>query len=137
MIRKIENNDYESIFSLLNQLTSAPLINKENFNTIVNNLSNNHLIFVYELDDKITGCVTLLIEQKLIHSGKCVAHIEDLVVDNNYKNKKIGSILINYCVEIANNNNCYKIILDCNENLFEFYKKLNFKKQGICMRLDL
>ena len=137
MIRKIENKDYESIFPLLNQLTTSPTINKDNFNTIINNLSNNHLILVYEFDLKIIGCITIFIEQKLIHSGKCVAHIEDLVVDNNYKNQKIGSKLINYCIEIANKNNCYKIILDCNENLLNFYKKINFKQQGICMRFDL
>tara|TARA_B100001093_G_scaffold237666_1_gene227697 strand:- start:255 stop:668 length:414 start_codon:yes stop_codon:yes gene_type:complete len=137
MIRKIEKKDYESIFLLLNQLTTSPFINKDDFNTIINNLSNNHLILVYEFDLKIIGCITIFIEQKLIHSGKCVAHIEDLVVDNNYKNQKIGSKLINYCIEIANKNNCYKIILDCNENLLNFYKKINFKQQGICMRFDL
>jgi len=136
MIRKIQNKDYDSIFPLLNQLTSSPSINKDNFNTIINHLSNNHLILVYELDSKIIGCITIFIEQKLIHSGKCVAHIEDLVVDNNYKNRKIGTELINYCIGIAKNNNCYKIILDCNENLVNFYKKINFNYQGICMRFN-
>ena len=137
MIRKIENKDYESIFPLLNQLTESPFLNRENYSNIINNLSNNHLILVYELDSKIVGCITIFIEQKLIHDGKCVAHIEDLVVDNGYKNKKIGSQLIYYCIDIAKNNNCYKIILDCNENLLNFYKKINFKEQGICMRFNL
>ena len=67
MIRKIENKDYDSIFCLLNQLTTSPFINKDNFNTIINNLSNNHLILVYELNSKIVGCITIFIEQKLIH----------------------------------------------------------------------
>jgi glucosamine-phosphate N-acetyltransferase len=137
MIRLISKEDYNSIFLLLNQLTESPNIDREIFNNIVLNLKDNHNIFVYILDNKVVGCITLLIEQKLIHSGKCVAHIEDLVVDVNYKNKKIASSLINYCIEISKKNNCYKIILDCKEELLEFYKKFDFNQQGICMRYSI
>ena len=122
------------IFDILNQLTDSPLIEYENLIKIINNLNNNHLIFVYLLDNIPVALITLFIEQKLIHGGKCVGHIEDLVVDNKYTGKGIASKLINHCLEICKNNNCYKTILDCDEKLLQFYENNEFKQQGICMR---
>ena len=65
MIRLISKEDYNSIFLLLNQLTESPNIDREIFNNIVLNLKDNHNIFVYILDNKVVGCITLLIEQNL------------------------------------------------------------------------
>ena len=67
----------------------------------------------------------------------CVAHIEDLVVDKNCRNKNIGGILLNYAIEYAKQLNCYKIILDCKQELIPFYEKNKFYNSGICMRYDL
>lgn len=127
-----------NLFKLLSQLTDSPVLNYDNILSIVNNLNDNHYIYIYKnLDNIPIGIITLIIEQKLIHSGKCVGHIEDLVVDHKYNGKGIASELINYCVQIAKDNNCYKVILDCKEELIPFYNKNNFKKRGICMRLDI
>lgn len=103
----------------------------------MNNLNHNHYIFIYKNFKKVPiGIITLFIEPKLIHGGKCVGHIEDLVVYNNYKGNGIASQLINHCVKIAEENNCYKILLDCKEELIPFYNKNNFKQQGVCMRKE-
>lgn len=126
-----------NLFKLLSQLTVSPELKHSEVLSIVNNLNDNHYIFIYENFEKDPiGIITLLIEQKLIHGGKCVGHIEDLVVDNNYKGRGIASQLINHCTKIAEENNCYKIILDCKEELIPFYNKNNFKKQGVCMRKE-
>ena len=107
-----------NLFKLLSQLTVSPILKYNDILSIINNLNDNHYIFIYENFEKVPiGIITLFIEQKLIHGGKCVGHIEDLVVDNNYLGKGIASELINYCVNIAEENNCYKIILDCKEEL--------------------
>lgn len=124
-----------NLFKLLSQLTVSPILKYDYVLSILNNLNDNHYIFIYENFEKIPiGIITLLIEQKLIHGGKCVGHIEDLVVHNKYKGKGVASQLISHCVKIAEENNCYKIILDCKEELIPFYNKNNFKQQGVCMR---
>ena len=134
---KEKNKIIISLFKLLSQLTNSPILNYDNVLSIVNNLNDNHYIYIYKNYEEIPiGIITLIIEQKLIHSGQCVGHIEDLVVDHKYKNKGIASELINHCVKIAKDNNCYKVILDCKEELIPFYNKNNFKQQGVCMRLD-
>ena len=139
MIRDITKKDYIYIFNLLNQLTSAPIIVEEEYNKIINNLSlHNKYIFLYTDDNDIPiGTISLLIESKLIHGGKCVGHIEDLEVDSKNTGKGIAKELIQYCINKAKNLNCYKIILDCTENLENFYIKNNFSKQGLCLRYNI
>jgi glucosamine-phosphate N-acetyltransferase len=121
-----------AIFSLLQQLTSAPTIDINLYNNIISDISNNiyHSIFVYTKYNKPVGMITLLIEQKLIHGGSCIAHIEDLVVDKKYNGQGIATKLLNHVINIANNNNCYKIILDCKRELIPFYEKTGFKMRG-------
>ena len=77
--------------------------------------------------------ITLLHEQKLIHNGLKIVHIEDLVVDKEYKNRGIGRDLINYCLEKISKEEYYKIILDCSEELERFYNKFGFEKKNIQM----
>ena len=66
-----------------------------------------------------------------------VAHIEDLVVDKEYRKKGISKLLIDKCINYAKNEQCYKIILNCNKNLIKFYEKNNFYNSGFQMRLNL
>jgi glucosamine-phosphate N-acetyltransferase len=117
------------ILSLLAQLTSAPLISEKSYNNIINKLDHNHNIFGYVLDNKIVGMITMLHEQKLIHNGLKIVHIEDLVVDKEYKNRGI----INYCLDKISKEEYYKIILDCSEELERFYNKFGFEKKNIQM----
>ena len=130
------NND---IITLLSQLSTTTQISKSDFLIFLINKPLNHNIYVCidnELD-KIVGIITIIIESKLIHNFGKVAHIEDLVVDKEERNKGIAQLLINKCIEYAKNENCYKIILNCNENLIKFYEKSNFYNAGYQMRMNL
>ena len=124
---KTLRNKREEIFNLLNQLTDAPLISKENFDNILDNLNDNHKILVYYENDKLKGMITYFIEQKLIHGGSSVAHIEDLVVDIHFKGQSIASKLLDICLDEIKNLNCYKVILNCNTDLIRFYERFYFK----------
>lgn len=133
----IDEEYYNKIFYLLSQLTDSPSIRYNNFINIISNLNNNHFIFVYKKNNIPLALITLFIEQKLIHGGKCVAHIEDLIVDHEYRNAKIGSKLINHCINLSKEYKCYKIILNCKDELIEYYKKYNFVKYGNSMRYNI
>ena len=101
MIRLLKLEDYSTIFSLLSQLTSAPILDKIHYKKFLEELPKNHYIFVYELNKQLVGSITLIIESKLIHNGYSVGHIEDLVVDQFSRDKGIASQLIKYCIEEA------------------------------------
>ncbi len=85
---------------------------------------------------QIIGSATLLIEQKFIHNGGKAGHIEDVVTRKGYEGKGIGREILKELIKIAKDNECYKIILDCDEKLVKFYEKLGFKKHSIMMRLN-
>jgi len=88
------------------------------------------------LDDKVVASTTLIIEQKFIHDGGLVGHIEDVVVSKEYQGKGIGEELILQVLDYAKKNNCYKTILDCTDDVKPFYEKIGFKKHSSCMRFD-
>jgi len=99
----------------------------------VESLSNNHIIIVIEDNNKIIGSGTLLIENKVIHNMGLVAHIEDIVIHNNYKKQGLGKKIIDELINISIQSNCYKIILDCNEKNVNFYQNSGFKQKEIQM----
>jgi len=74
----------------------------------------------------IKGTISTIIEQKMIHNGGLVCHIEDVVVHEKYRGQKIGQQLMDYAISHAKRNKCYKIILNCNDNVEEFYQKMGF-----------
>ena len=123
----------EEIFSLLSQLTTAVALNETRLKNIIYSLPNNHNIYLYFKDNKIVGMITLLIEQKLVHNGATVAHIEDLVVDKDYQKQGIATELMQHCLSQLRPDTCYKVILDCKGELAPFYEKLGFKETNVQM----
>ena len=130
---RVNIHRYNEIFYLLQQLTYAPHLDNLEFNALISSLKPNHHIYLYIKDNKVLGTITLLIEQKLIHQGQCVGHIEDLVVDKDYNGMGIAKELLAYAVKISKDNNCYKVILDCDKKLIPFYEKNAFKEKEIQM----
>jgi len=129
----------EQIFNCYRALTDAPTIPWINFVNIVKNAPPTQEIYVYKVDNIPVALITLIIEQKLIHSGGLVGHIEDLAVDPKYQKQGIAKHLIQYCINCAREKGCYKVILDCKEDLVDFYKHNNFKQEGtyMCYRIIL
>jgi glucosamine-phosphate N-acetyltransferase len=62
-----------------------------------------------------------------------VGHIEDIIVDKEFRGNGYGKYIINYLIKYAKNNNCYKIILNTDEKNLKFYQKCGFKKTNIEM----
>jgi glucosamine-phosphate N-acetyltransferase len=131
IVRKIEKHDYYKQYcELLQQLTTSnsAAISKTTYDHFIDNLNDNHIIYVIEdiPANIIIGTITLLIEHKIIHNMGKVAHIEDVVVHSQYRGQQLGKLLIDTAITIANDLNCYKIILDCSDNNIGFYKKCGF-----------
>lgn len=126
------NNMYPNYFDLLKQLTTInpKNITNQDFDNFVDNLNENHFVKVikYKHTEQIIGSITVLKEQKLIHDLGKVAHIEDVVVDKYMRGYGLGKKLIEVAVKECQD--CYKIILDCNDENVEFYKKCGFEWKG-------
>jgi len=139
IIREIEEDDLKNGFlETLDFLRNASDLDKNKANEILKKIKQNpnHIIYVAIDNKKIVGSTTLLIEQKFIHDGGLVGHIEDVVVRKDYEGKGIGIKLVTSMLERAKEKNCYKTILDCKDDVKQFYEKIGFKSESNGMRYD-
>ena len=136
-IKTLELNEtnYNEIINLYNYFgfNDKKILDFKNLKSLIERLPKNHNIFFYLENNKIVGGITLIIEEKIIHSGGKVGHIEDFVVLDEYRNKGIGKQLYNYVKILCEQNKCYKMILDCNELIENYYIKKGFVKKGSCL----
>jgi len=139
IIREIEENDLEKGFlETLDFIRKTSGIDKNKAKEILKKIKQtpNHIIHVAVDDNKIVGSTTLLVEQKFIHDGGLVGHIEDVVVRKDYEGKGIGIKLVISMLERAKEKNCYKTILDCKDDVKQFYERIGFKHESNGMRYD-
>lgn len=86
-------------------------------------------ILVAKIDKKVVGMVNLLFTVSTALGDKVIL-LEDMVVDKEYRNQKIGSILLTKAIEYTKENNFLRITLlsdDDNERAHHFYKKHGFE----------
>jgi glucosamine-phosphate N-acetyltransferase len=139
IIRELRKEDIWNGFLItLDSLRQASDIDKNKADEIFEKINSNpdHIVAVAELDGKIVGSTTLLIEPKFIHKGGLVGHIEDVVVDKKFQGQKIGEKIMKYLLEFAKDRGCYKTILDCTDDVKPFYEKLGFKNIANELRFD-
>lgn len=134
IIRELNENDYEKYLLLINHFRES-YFTKDIFLETLNIIQRNSSIWVIELDKKLIATGTILYEYKFIRNICKLGHIEDICVSNNYRGQNFGKILINYLISECKRNNCYKITLDCLENLEKFYGYNGFEKTGIQMTI--
>ena len=138
-IREITELDLDNGFlETLDSLRLASNLKKDLARDVLKKIlyDENHIIHVAELDGIVIGSATLLIEQKFIHNGGFVGHIEDVVVKKEFEGQGIGMKLVLSLLEIAKKRNCYKTILNCEDRLKSFYERLGFKYNTNEMRFD-
>jgi len=142
IIKELEK-DYliDSFFDTLSNLTEIgkDVYNKEFSQKILEKIKNagNIRIFVAIKDSNIVGSITAIIEQKFIHNGGKICHIEDVVTRKGFEKLGIGSQLVEKVLELAKNEKCYKVILNCSEYNLKFYENLGFYKHDIGMRYNI
>jgi glucosamine-phosphate N-acetyltransferase len=129
----------EQYLLLLSELTSTSYIETTLFLKNIERINKMGTIIVavkYDSSNnniEIVASGTIIIEPKIIREGKNVGHIEDIVVCKDMRYKGISSKIINILKSIARENNCYKVILDCDIELKKFYIKNGFNIKGIQM----
>ncbi|KAG5474554.1 hypothetical protein LSCM1_03341 [Leishmania martiniquensis] len=140
VIRDLEKRDLKGVLELLSHLTSAPELSQKELEEV-------HIrrelagvrtrVAVCSTTQKIVGTASLIVEPKFTHGGKCVGHVEDVVTHPNCRGQGIGRDLLSSLVEVARTCNCYKVVLDCREDMVEYYSKAGFTKSENQMRLNI
>jgi len=135
IIRKLEKSDYDlNYFDLLSQLTICPKPTQDEFNNFIDNIGQSDIyVLLNESQTKIIGTGTLLIEKKIIHQMGKIGHIEDIVIDKDYRGQGYGQLMINFLIHCGREKKCYKMLLNCQEDKVSFYEKCNFQQKGFEM----
>ena len=141
-VKELEDHHLiNSFFDTLSNLTEIGIdvYNKEFSQKIFEKIKkgDNIKIFVAIKDSDIVGSITALIEQKFVHNGGKICHIEDVVTRKGFEKLGIGSILVEKVLELAIQEKCYKVILNCSEYNSKFYEKLGFYKHDVGMRYNI
>ena len=140
-IRPLKRSDLNNTYyALLAQLSDMNIsrVTENKSNKFYNSLDDNHQIYVIEevTNKRVIGTGTILIEKKLIHNYGLVGHIEDIVIDVDYRKFGLGKILVEYLTDTCIfNKQCYKCILNCNEYNESFYTTCGYKRNGLQMSL--
>ena len=134
IFRRLEKGDYDKNYlELLKQLTVVGDISKENYETNFDKIGAE--VWVVEFEGKIIASVSLLLEQKVIHECGIVGHLEDVVVDRDYRKYGMGKFIIERIIKIAKERGCYKLIGDCKSELLGFYEKNGFESK--CVQISI
>jgi glucosamine-phosphate N-acetyltransferase len=124
---------------LLSELTSTTYIETSLFLKNIEKIHQMGKIIVGTINHRssnnieIVASGTIIIEPKIIRDGKNVGHIEDIVVSKNMRGKGISQQILNILKTIARENNCYKVILDCDNAVKNVYIKNGLDIKGIQM----
>ncbi|VDM34019.1 unnamed protein product [Hydatigera taeniaeformis] len=133
LLRPLRSTDFDYL-RLLKQLTVVGDISESDFEC--------DTYFIVVLEDlplrKLIGCATLLVELKMIHNRSKRGHIEDVVIDEAYRGKGLGKLLVSVLIEVGKLQGCYKISLDCDSDKVAFYERNGFKQETVsmCVRLS-
>ena len=127
--------DLEEILALLSQLSppmpDEKLENEQGMAVLESIISNpDYCLCVAGINGKLIGTALLLLQRNLSHGGRPYAHLENVVTDINYRGKGVGMEMVNFLISKAREQDCYKIILNCELKNIPFYKNCGFNVTG-------
>jgi len=134
IVDKINIDDYKSFINVHMQLENTIKFTENKFIELINEIVNTKGIYVcirMKSNNEIIGCGKFFIDIKF---GKNKGFIDDVVIDKNHRDRKLGTYLINYLLEYASKQNCYVCNIICKEENKNFYIKQGFKNDRILMR---
>ena len=132
MIREANKKDLQQILELYLSLheESIPEESKQlqdTWHSIIND-ENHHLIVIEQDDVIVASCVCVVIPN-LTRGVKPYAFIENVVTHEAYRGKGYATTCLNYAKEIAEKNNCYKMMLltgSKEEATLNFYRNAGY-----------
>lgn len=132
MIREAKYEDLQQILELYLHLHERKIPDydehlKRVWDSIMND-ENYHLL-VYEQEGKIVSSVTCVIIPNLTRGASPYAFIENVVTDKEYRGQGLASACLDYAKRIAQENNCYKMMLltsSKKRSTHRFYRKAGY-----------
>lgn len=134
-IRPVVKGDIDSILLLLQQLWPKKKIHLHQIQSLIQQqlLSRNHHLVVAEQQNRVVGFGSLSRKINLWTEGM-LGHIDELVVDDREQQRGIGTIILNYIIEMGLQLGCRRIELDSayhRKQAHQFYQRKGFVNRAI------
>lgn len=134
MIREVCENDLDGLLRLYMQLHDNPFPETEGkvsdiWQSILAD-KNHHIIVAEENGKIISSCVCVIIPN-LTRGQRPYAFIENVVTDAGYRKKGYATACLNFAKEIAEHENCYKMMLltgSKEQSTLDFYERAGYNK---------
>jgi GNAT superfamily N-acetyltransferase len=133
-IRKCHSEDFDDVASLLRQLWPEKRLDAASlrmvFQRAVTSESQTYLCVID--GERIVGFGSLTLKNNLWQQGY-LAHIDELVVDSDYRGRGIGTQLLNQLVRLARDRGCRRVELDSafhREQAHQFYQQHGFENRA-------
>ncbi|MFZ1971034.1 MAG: GNAT family N-acetyltransferase [Candidatus Nanoarchaeia archaeon] len=126
-----------TFYLTLSNLKESPELEIEKSRSLLEriNSQDGHVFVAINEDYGIIGSTKIMIEQKLLRGGVKAGHIEDVATRKGFCGIGVAKNLVKRAIDFSRENQCYKIVLDCGEELKDFYKNLGFENAGDFMRM--
>lgn len=132
IIREADKNDLDEILQLYLYLHEKSIpqdsrLLRETWGSIINDV--NHHLIVCEADGKIVSSCVCVIIPNLTRNVRPYAFVENVVTQEEYRKKGYATACLNYAKRIAEEKNCYKIMLltgSKEESTLKFYRSAGY-----------
>lgn len=130
-VEKIKESELEELSKLYFQLGNKES-NKYKMKDIFKIINNNPQYFLLGIknEEVLIGTAMVIVCNDLFFNCQPFIVIENVIVSEKHQRKGYGSLLFKEIDRIAQENNCYYIMLLSNkrrQNSHEFYKKMGYK----------
>ena len=132
MIREAKQSDLDAILGLYLFLHEDSIPEKDEHlrNTWIQIIQDpNHHLIVNEIDDRIVSSCVCVIIPNLTRNVRPYAFIENVVTHEDYRGNGYAGECLDYAKQIAENENCYKMMLLTGSRKSEtlrFYEKAGY-----------
>ncbi len=114
MLREANVTDKDAVLNLYlylheDQLPKEDEQLKKTWEQIIND-ANHHLI-IYEIDSQVVSSCVCVIIPNLTRNVRPYALVENVVTHKDYRNKGYATACLQYAKELAQKENCYKMML--------------------------
>lgn len=132
IIREADKNDLDEILQLYLHLHEKSIpqdsrLLRETWDSIINDV--NHHLIVCEADGKIVSSCVCVIIPNLTRNVRPYAFVENVVTQEEYRKKGYATACLNYAKRIAEEKNCYKIMLltgSKEDSTLKFYRNAGY-----------
>ena len=133
-IRQCRSEDFPAVMELLRQLWPDKCLDTPALRTVYDRaLTSDQQLYICAAEgERVVAFGSLTLKNNLWQEG-FLGHVDELVVDNAHRGRRIGTHLLEHLVAIAQRRGCRRVELDSafhRKKAHEFYERQGFKNRA-------